>query len=60
MLLTFQRGIRDRSLIMGSGGTKWEGGGKSTFTPTKRGTEKVLAMLKGGHKRFCGSFNIGA
>ena len=27
-----------------------------SFTPTKRGAEKVLAMLKGGHKKFWGSF----
>ena len=27
-----------------------------SFTPTKRGAEKVLAMLKGGHRKFRGSF----
>ena len=31
-----------------------------SFTPTKRGSENVLAMLKraqkGGHKKFLGSF----
>ena len=32
------------------------------FYPNKKGggAEKVLAMLKGGHKRFCGSSNMGA
>ena len=32
------------------------GGGKCIFTPTKRGGGKSLAMLKGGHKKFWGSF----
>ena len=35
----------------GGGGYK-TGGGIRSFTPTKRGTEKVLAMLKGGTKSF--------
>ena len=26
------------------------------ITPTKRGAEKVLAMPKGGHKKFWGNF----
>ena len=33
------------------------GGGMFSFTPTKRGgAEKVLAMLKGVHNKFWGSF----
>ena len=45
--------VRDWSLITGTGG----GGGACEVLPhTKRGAEKVLAMLKGGHKKFWGSF----
>ena len=29
-----------------------------SFTPTKGRAEKVLAMLKGGHKKFWGSFYV--
>ena len=38
------------------------GGGQVKFSPYKKGgrAEKVLAVLKGGHKQFCGSFNKGA
>ena len=36
----------------GGGATKREGGGHVKFYPY----EKVLAMLKGGHKKFWGSF----
>ena len=34
--------------------------GKRSFTPTKRGADKVLAILNGRHKKFWGSFNTGA
>ena len=37
--------------MIGRGATKWEvggGEGKSSFTPTKKGVGKVLAMLKWG------------
>ena len=30
------------------------------FDNTKKGAEKVLAMLKRGHNKFWGSFNVGA
>ena len=53
--------IRDWSLITGRGG----GGGSprcslsvSTSSRNKRLAEKVLAMLKGGHKQFLGSFHV--
>ena len=39
--------LRDWSLITGRGGGYKTGGG---------GAEKVLAILKGGHKKFWGSF----
>ena len=54
--------IRDWSLITGrrgggGGATKWEGGGASEVLPLRKGwAEKVLAMLKGVHERFWGSF----
>ena len=50
--------VRDWSLITRRGGYKTGGGGGTrSFTPTKRGgAEKVLAMLKGGHKKFWGRF----
>ena len=38
---------------MGKGGGLQKGGGG---IPTKRGGGTVLAMLKGGHKHFWGSF----
>ena len=46
--------VRDWSLITGrGGGYKTEGGGHVKFYPyEKGGAEKVLAMLKGGHKKF--------
>ena len=48
--------LRDWSLSTGRGGaTKWEGG-HVKFYSTERGAEKVLAMLKGGHNKFWGSF----
>ena len=42
----------------GGGATKREGGGHVKFYPYEKGggAEKVLAMLKGGHKKFWGSF----
>ena len=41
----------------GGGATKREGGGHTKFYPyEKGGAEKVLAVLKGGHKKFWGSF----
>ena len=52
--------IRDWSLITGRGGgaTKQEGGWHVKFYSYEKGggAEKVLAMLKGGHKKFRGSF----
>ena len=44
--------IREWLLIMGRGATKREVGGKRSFTPTKMVAEKVLAMLKMGHKKI--------
>ena len=49
----------DWSLIMGRGGaTKREGGHVKFYPYEKRGGggRKVLAILKGGHKKFWGSF----
>ena len=50
--------VRDWSLITGRGGYKTGGGGGHVkFYPyEKGGAEKVLSMLKGGHKKFWGSF----
>ena len=51
--------IRDWLLITweGGGGYKMGGGEAREVLPLrKRGEEKVLAMLKGGHKKFGGSF----
>ena len=42
--------IRDWSLITG------RGGGHVKFDPYETGGEEVIAMLKGGHKQFWGSF----
>ena len=39
---------------MGSGTTKREGGGGGQV----KFAEKVLAKLKVGHKKFCGSFYV--
>ena len=50
-------GHRDKGLVTnyGEGGaTKREGGHVKFYE--KGGAEKVLAMLKGGHKKFWGSF----
>ena len=53
--------IRDWSLIMGRGGgpTKREGVGAREVLPLRKGggAENFLAMLKGGHTKFWGSFN---
>ena len=43
--------VREWSLITGKrgGGTKWEGGGKSSFTPTKSGRGKTsFSHAEGG------------
>ena len=49
--------IREWSLIMGRGGaTKREGGANEVLPLRKWGAEKVLAILKGGHKKFWGRF----
>ena len=49
--------FRDWSLITGRGGLQNGRGGHVKFYPyEKGGAEKVLAMLKGGHKKFWGSF----
>ena len=48
--------LRDWSLITGRGGYKTGGGAREVLPLRKRGAEKVLAMLKGGHKKFWGSF----
>ena len=57
-MLFFTQAIRNWSLITGRGGYKTgEGGRQVKFYPyEKGGTEKVLAMLKGGGKKFWGSF----
>ena len=59
--------VRDWSLITGRRGykTREVGVGQVKFYPYAKGgggggAEKVLAMLKGGHKKFWGSFNTGA
>ena len=49
---------RDWSLITGRGGYKTGGGAREVFPYEKGGAEKVLAMLKGGHKKFWGSFYV--
>ena len=49
--------VRDWSLIKGRGGGYKTGGGAREVLPLqKEGAEKVLATLKGGHKKFWGSF----
>ena len=43
----------------GGGATKQGGGGGACEgLPLRKGTGKVLAMLKRGHKKFWGSFMI--
>ena len=46
--------MRDWSLITGRGGATKREGGHVKFYPYEKGggAEKVLAMLKRGHKRF--------
>ena len=50
--------IRDWSLITERGATKREGGGgaREVLLLRKVGADKVLAMLKGGQKKFWCSF----
>ena len=53
--------LRSKGLVTNYGEGRLEngrGGGMWSFTPTKRGggAEKVLAMLKGGYKKFWGRF----
>ena len=51
--------LGDWSLITGRGGaTKQEGRACEVLPLQKGGVEKVLAMLKGGHKMFWGSFYV--
>ena len=53
--------LRDWSLITGRGGgaTKREGGGACEVLPLQKwGRKKVLALLKGGLKKFWGSFYV--
>ena len=52
--------VRDWSVITGRGGGLQNGrGGHVKFYPCeKRGAQKVLVMLKGGHKKFWGSFYV--
>ena len=46
----------DWSLITGRGGATKREGRHVKFYPYEKGVkEKVLAMLKGGHKKFLGS-----
>ena len=48
--------IRDWSLITGRGGYQTGGGAREVLPLRKGEAEKVLAMLKGGHKKFWGRF----
>ena len=50
--------FRDWSLITGRGGYKTGGGGgaREVLPLRKGGMDKVLAILKGGHKKLWGSF----
>ena len=53
------RDIRDWSLITGrEGASKREGGHVKFYPYEKGGAEQVLAMLKGGHKKFWGHFYV--
>ena len=54
---TTGRGVRDWSLITGMGGLQnGRRGAREVLPHRKGGVEKVLAMLKGGHKKFWGRF----
>ena len=57
-------GIREWSSMTewGGGVQKGRGGGAREVLPQQKGgvAEKVLAMLKGGHDKCWGSFNMGA
>ena len=49
--------LRDWSLITGRGGGYKTGGGARKVLPLRKsGVENILAMLKGTHKKFWGSF----
>ena len=50
---------REWSLITGKGGATKREGGQVKFNPYEMGTEKVLAMLRGGggQNKFWGSFS---
>ena len=55
---SYESDLRDWSLITGRGGYKTGGGGACEVLPLRKGgAEKVLAMLKRGHKKFWGSFH---
>ena len=49
--------VRDWLLIPGKGGYKTGGGACEVLPRRKGGSEKGLAMLKGKHKKFWGSFS---
>ena len=59
--IAIQNKLRDWSLITGRGGglQKWEGA-HVKFYPYEKGgrAQNVLAMLKGGHNKFWGSFYV--
>ena len=50
--------LRDWSLITGRGGGLQNGRGWHVKPYEKGGAEKVLAMLKGGYKKFWGRFYV--
>ena len=54
--LTRCRPLRDWSLTTGGGATKREGGHVKLYPYKKGGGKNVLAILKGGHKKFLSSF----
>ena len=57
LFLNWNNSVRDWSLITGRGGLQNGRGGHMKFYPyEKGGAEKVLAVLKGGHKKFGGRF----
>ena len=60
ILMCDMTSFRDWSLITGrgGGGLQKREGGHMKFYPYEKGAEKVLAMLKGGHNKFWGSFCV--